>query len=211
MNSVASCLRRLAYRLRRLGHHHGYGVHSPWAFEYINRVILERAPYYAYAELHRQLADNPDLSAICPVHEPAKVCRLLLRIVNRAQPVSIVDVGPKSVGEHYLRAGKRGVAYTYYNMGGTSQAPAPGQASTLLYVHDVDHPQAVEDALLAFLPFVDPATTFLVYGIGHNAAMATLWRRFIERPEVGVSFDLYDIGIAFFDPTKMKRNYIVNF
>lgn len=32
-----------------------------------------------------------------------------------------------------------------------------------------------------------------------------------EDERVGVTFDLYDLGLLFFDKTKIKQHYIVNF
>lgn len=33
----------------------------------------------------------------------------------------------------------------------------------------------------------------------------------MQDEKVGITFDLYDIGILFFDKTKIKQDYIVNF
>ena len=41
--------------------------------------------------------------------------------------------------------------------------------------------------------------------------MKKLWKRMMQDEKVGITFDLYDIGILFFDKTKIKQDYIVNF
>ena len=41
--------------------------------------------------------------------------------------------------------------------------------------------------------------------------MKTLWNQLKEDERVGVTFDLYDLGLLFFDKTKIKQHYIVNF
>ena len=37
--------------LMRFRHRCGYGVHSPFAFNFLTGVVYERTPYYAYARL----------------------------------------------------------------------------------------------------------------------------------------------------------------
>ena len=41
--------------------------------------------------------------------------------------------------------------------------------------------------------------------------MKQLWKRLKTDDKVGITFDLYDVGILFFDKTKIKQHYIVNF
>lgn len=41
--------------------------------------------------------------------------------------------------------------------------------------------------------------------------MKKLWKCMMQDEKVGITFDLYDIGILFFDKTKIKQDYIVNF
>ena len=44
-----------------------------------------------------------------------------------------------------------------------------------------------------------------------SKAMKNLWERLKADDRVGITFDLYDVGILFFDKTKIKQHYIVNF
>ena len=40
--------------LLRFRHRRGYGVHSPFAFNFITDVVYQRLPYYKYCELALQ-------------------------------------------------------------------------------------------------------------------------------------------------------------
>lgn len=107
MNSLL-LLKRPFVWLRRFRHRRGYGVHSPFAFDFITRVVYEHTPYYQYKELsaeQRRLASEKGHSWAC--RESQKVKRLLFRLVNRAQPTFIVSVGPDSAAELYMKAAKR--------------------------------------------------------------------------------------------------------
>lgn len=107
MNSLL-LLKRPFVWLRRFRHRRGYGVHSPFAFDFITRVVYEHTPYYQYKELsaeQRRLASEKGHNWAC--RESQKVKRLLFRLVNRAQPTFIVSVGPDSAAELYMKAAKR--------------------------------------------------------------------------------------------------------
>ena len=54
-------------------------------------------------------------------------------------------------------------------------------------------------------------SVFVVQGICYSKKMKTLWNQLKEDERVGVTFDLYDLGLLFFDKTKIKQHYIVNF
>ena len=40
--------------LKRFRHRRGYGVHSPFAFDFLTYVVYERGEYYAYRELKKR-------------------------------------------------------------------------------------------------------------------------------------------------------------
>jgi hypothetical protein len=57
----------------------------------------------------------------------------------------------------------------------------------------------------------DQRSLFIIEGIGYSRAMRRLWRRLQTDSRTGITFDLFDVGILFFDLTKYKQHYIVNF
>ena len=106
MNRLTLALTRPVVRLRRLTHRRGYGVHSPFAFEYITRVVLEHTPYYIYSDVERAEAGQAtSRGRAWAMREPRRVKRLLLRISNRARPSRILDIGAASSAALYLQAG----------------------------------------------------------------------------------------------------------
>ena len=93
MNRILLALKRPFIWLYRFRHRCGYGVHSPFAFNLITHVIYETTPYYKYRELaaeQKKLAPQKDRMWS---YESVKVKRLLFRLVNYAQPATIVDAG----------------------------------------------------------------------------------------------------------------------
>ena len=53
-------------------------------------------------------------------------------------------------------------------------------------------------------------TMLIIEGIGYDATAKAIWQKLVNDSRVGITFDLYYCGIAFFDK-RFKQNYIVNF
>ena len=51
----------------------------------------------------------------------------------------------------------------------------------------------------------------IVKGIYSSREMKEMWKYLKNNEHVGITFDLYDIGILFFDKSKIKQHYKVNF
>ena len=79
------------------------------------------------------------------------------------------------------------------------------------YIHCHQKPVLVEDVFRICLVRVTQQSVFVIRGIHYSKAMKNLWERLKTDDRVGITFDLYDVGILFFDKTKIKQHYIVNF
>ena len=54
-------------------------------------------------------------------------------------------------------------------------------------------------------------SVFVIEGIRYTPQLSALWKRMKQDGRAGITFDRYDLGIIFFDKTKIKQDYIVNF
>lgn len=82
--------------LKRYHRSKGYGIHSPFAFNFTVKVLHERTPYYAYADIDRWRREAID-SARHRVRHPriisAKHARLLFRVTCFFAPRAILVIG----------------------------------------------------------------------------------------------------------------------
>lgn len=86
--------------LKRINRCRGFGIQSPSDFAFVNEVIYQRMPFYAYEELDREF---PDVSWF-----ERKICRTLFRISNYAQPKKFVMAADAdTMVERYVRFGCR--------------------------------------------------------------------------------------------------------
>ena len=210
MSRISILCKRPFVRLARFRHRCGYGVHSPFAFHLITGIIYETAPYYKYASLlegeKRQATQHPRSWR----EEPLRVKRLLFRLVNYARPETIVDAGPLSASGLYLKAGREGAAYTAAAELDELFLEA-GVPVDFLYLHDWRRPDFVEEVFRQCVGRARGCSVFVIEGIHYTRNMTALWKRMQQDPRVGITFDLYDLGILFFDKSITKQDYIVNF
>lgn len=207
MNLLLS-LKRPFIWLSRFRYRCGYGVHSPFAFSLITDVIYEKRPYYAYQSLQEE--QKKMMKEHGWKKSSRKINRFLFRLVNRMQPATIIEVGCPSATSLYLQSAKPSADYLFAADLSELFLDA-GVPVDFLYLNDYRHPELIEETFRICVSRTTPGSVFVVYGICYSKAMKTLWKRLQTDERVGITFDLYDVGLLFFDKTKIKQDYIVNF
>lgn len=210
MNRIVLTLKRPFIWLSRFRHRSGYGVHSPFAFDLITQVIYQTTPYYKYKDLAAEQKKLAYEKGNNWKYESRKVKQLLFRLVNYIQPGTLVDAGRLAASSLYLKAGKEGVDYTSASDLSELFLEA-GVPVGFLYLHDYRHPEFVEEVFRICAARTTGKSVFVIEGICYTPQMKNLWKRMQQDEKVGITFDLYDLGILFFDKTKIKQDYIINF
>ena len=208
MNHLLLCLKRPFIWLSRFRYRCGYGVHSPFAFSLITDVIYEKRPYYAYRSLaseQKKMSKERGWYRGTP-----KINRLLFRLVNKVQPATIVEVGRPSASSLYLQSAKPSAGYLFASDLSELFLDADVPVD-FLYVNDYRNPDLIKEVFEVCVQRNTPKSLFVVYGITYSRQMKTLWRELQNDERVGITFDLYDIGLLFFDKTKIKQHYMINF
>ena len=196
--------------LSRFRNRCGYGVHSPFAFNFITNVIYERLPYYAYSTLpmqERELARHNKGKMF--FRESRKVSRLLFRLVNMAQPHVIVHVGRRSSAAVYLQAAKTTATYLYAES--FSEVSLNDEMLIDFLFVDVEAALLTPQVLDNLLSRHSSQSIYVFRGIGYGKEMKACWKKLQDDERTGITFDLYDLGIVFFDKKKLKQHYTVNF
>lgn len=210
IDRLTLALKRPFIWLRRFRHRRGYGVHSPFAFDFITDVVYERSAYYKYKELRIREKQLKREKGSDWLYEPPKLKRLLFRLVNYARPETIVDAGRLSASSLYLKAARVGADY----VGAADLSELFLEADVpvdFLYLHDYRHPDFVQQVFEVCVARTTGRSLFVIEGVRYTPEMTALWKRLRKHERVGVTFDLYDLGILFFDKSKAKQDYIVNY
>ena len=202
------CLKRPFIWLSRFRYRCGYGVHSPFAFSLITDVIYEKMSYYAYDSLEKEQKKIVEERGCNKGTQ--KVNRFLFRLVNKVQPATIVEVGRPSVTSLYLQSAKPSAEYLFASdlseLFLDTDVPVD-----FLYLNDYQNPCLLEEVFRVCVRRTTLKSVFVVHGICYSKEMRAFWKRLQADERVGITFDLYDIGLLFFDKTKIKQHYIVNF
>lgn len=191
-------VQRYLHWLRRIKYCRGFGVQSPSAYRFIRYVINEHYPYYAYDELRKEL---PRLDSLT-----RKRMELYFRVANFRQASLWLDFCKRNdVIATYVGRGCH--ATQVHRITDLQQTTADDRIEVLRIC-----PSAGCEALLeAALQQTDDRTLFIIEDIGYNDTAKRMWQKLLDSDLTSVSYDLYYLGIAFFDRKRYKANYVVNF
>ncbi|WP_297220600.1 hypothetical protein [uncultured Prevotella sp.] len=191
-------VQRYLHWLRRIKYCRGFGVQSPSAYRFIRYVINEHYPYYAYDELRKEL---PRLDSLT-----RKRMELYFRISNYRQASLWLDYSRRD--DTIATYVWRGCNATRVRNIADSQQPVSGDKIEVLRICPI---AGCESLLAAALKQADDRTLFVIEDIGYNDTAKRMWHTLLESDLTSVSYDLYYLGIAFFDRKRYKANYVVNF
>ena len=181
--------------LLRCGYCRGFGIQSPSAYAFVRYVINVHNPYYAYEKLEKEMSEK-SLGF-------RKLGRLMFRLANYWQPQYVV------MGDYDF------ASYVY-----------AGCNSTLVRMIDDYYFEYIERPVLVILEIDwledenikndifnagSDKLLLLVIGIYANKQSQQLWANLMADERSGVSYDLYYCGIIFFDKSKYKQHFKINF
>jgi predicted O-methyltransferase YrrM len=211
----------------------GYGVHSPFVYNLITKVIEERCPYYCFSDIER-LRKRLRFEAVRP-----KQGALLFRLTHHFRPQNILQIGASTgLSTLYLTSYRQGVGCIVLE-----KRPEQASIARRLYAEAARTPidlrvgdyTALLPGVLKEMERVDfvffntcreasvctlfdacaahaqAESVFVFDGIKANRTMRTLWKRVCGHPDVSVTLDLYSLGIVCFNKKWHKRNYTVYF
>lgn len=193
-------IKALVVWLQRMKHIQGFGIQSPSAFSFDRKVINDHTPYPIYAELKRL---GNTLTAV-----ERKKARLLYRINRFAEADRFCFYPTKLLAyESYIKAAcEKTLVEEAKMLGEESEGTAPDE-SVVYFLTVGEHCQAFYERLRTI---INSESFVIVDDIKRNAETRAFWQQILDDECVSFSFDLYHIGIAFFDK-RPKQNYIINF
>lgn len=90
-------IKRYYTALNRIRKSRGFGIHSPFAFRFVLKVLKERLPYYAYERIdacHKEIkAMSKERGIKHPKIMSLKDARMMFRITNFFNPKEILQIG----------------------------------------------------------------------------------------------------------------------
>lgn len=168
--------------LMRFRKRKGYGVHSPFAFDLVTNVLYNRENYYAYAQMDNGLH-------WWQKGRVRSLRHLAFRLSNYHRPHTMYCEGLDKALREACQYGSRGVTMLPRGTSGVAD---------MVFVEGRD-----EEALA----HVGEGTMLV---LKDKDKCRKFWKRIKEDDRVTVTFDLYDVGIAFARKDLNRQHYIVN-
>lgn len=171
--------------LLRVRHRNGYGVHSPFAFDFVTNVLYNGEHYYAYKEMDSVLR-------WWQKGREKKLRRLIFRLANYRRPGTLCCSGVDEETEEALHRGCVGATVMK-----KIWEESPGKADMIVMGGE-------DDSALFYL---GEGSMVVLWNLREQRK---LWQRLQEDRRVTVTFDLYDVGVAFARKDLNRQNYIIN-
>ena len=206
----------------------GHGVHSPFAFDLITKVLYSPYSYYAFSDILKEVGDDPDKG-----HN-----QISFRLVNHFKPENILEVFPgKGVGSLYILSPSADINCTFIE----SSVENIPYAKEIIhgYFHSRDHYSKERDVFfnssldeITFEKFdaifinldcedislyslerlfeLSSENCFWVINHINKKLNKQLWRHIVNDARTGITFDFKNrTGIAFLRPVYQKENFSV--
>lgn len=188
--SYTMFLRRLVRWVLRFRKRCGYGIHSPFAFQFVTGVVYEKGEYYAY----RQLCKDCHSSRLLRI----KDYKLLFRIANFQQASTFTVFPDKEADTFAFEALMLGKRMRYATYTGTGKVELIYAAENWESQFDKLISQLTEGGML------------IVRNLrGRTSRKA--WKGFLMHQEAVVTFDLGDFGIVMNRSNLQHENYVINY
>lgn len=175
----------------------GFGVQSPWAYDFITTVVGEKSPYYAYEDLQETLLEQSKTER--------RLSKLLFRVANYWQPKTIWLYGENS--EKYAPFLHRGSLKAALKQADTFEALGSDGCTDMVVLATKSD---LADAFLHVLHQTNDRSMVVIEPIHSDKVRRKLWRTIRGESRCTAIFDLYDCGILFFDSKRYKQNYKIN-
>lgn len=200
--------------LRRVFYYGGYGVHSPFAFDFITKVIEDKTDYPCYQSfissrekmLDESINENKIFSKTIISNKEG---RLLFRLVNYFTPDKIWKYGLDcDIASLYLTAFPNKTRCIMLSDFSFDNKEELGFVYFDAEVNESEFFSLFEKCLKS----IGNDTVFIVKGIHSTQNMKQFWSDSVRRnKKVILSFDLYSIGIIIFNARFFKQNYKVSY
>lgn len=204
--------------LRRFRQRCGYGVHSPFAFDFITYVLYEKGAYYAYRQLDGLLPKHVRQFRL----RPRKLLRLFFRLANYSEAKKALFLGDSPLALAYMKAAVPSAEW---------KTKFDGHSDAMKMASLANGKEMAQDSFdLMFLgecaeqslsysfgdgvgePFdtslLPTSKLIIIDDLRHRSALFDALKK---DDRTTLTFDLYDVGIVMQGLSLNRQDYVINF
>ncbi|WP_029903206.1 class I SAM-dependent methyltransferase [Prevotella sp. 10(H)] len=217
---------KLLYKIR---HHRGHGIHSPFVFDLITKVIEDKTPYQAYKNI-KSILDNSQTEKSFRLD---KLNKLTYRLANHFEVKHVLDIGagygintvcmtapfPDSTCTSVEMSDRK---YTLarkiidncdrkIDLYTGAGLPALKEKQDCIFIDLNNYSDFLPDINNYLSELSHQKTFIIVKGIRTNKRYQMLWRNIISMESRTAVLDLFNVGIIFFDKRLYRWDYQISF
>lgn len=236
INTVSGKILRTVKRyyskgVRRITKRRGFGVHSPFVYNFIIRVIEEKAKYYSYSAIEKQyfkVKSSLTSTSHIKLHS-LKFSKLIFRVANRLKPETILECGTAyGVSTIALSLSKSNTQITTIEPNAEiarwvngaivkdyrtalEQYYSSNNTPDLIYIRIQEKSSDYKIIYDAITPYLKENSAIIVAGIRTTKESYAYFKEFVSNPIIKVAIDLYDAAILVASPKLNKQQFKVSF
>ena len=234
--SITSVKKYCVKGYRRISHRKGYGVHSPFVYTLITRVIEEDAAYYAYDKIEEKRETVKTALTGKQRHTlmPLKTAKLLFRIINKFKPRSILECGTSygiSTTAIILAAPEAQIKTveaddrrrTYLPQHANIEIHGSGYIEEIsasyqntnppefIYIREQDSAEEYEKIFTSIEHCISDNTITMGEGMHKTEEIYRLFNKMAKHEKIKVFMDMYDTALFIASPKLNKERYKESF
>lgn len=236
-NRVANIalLYRCKQIIRRVAplHRGGHGVHSPFVYKLIRRVIEQPYQYYGYNDIKIQRRIiKQQVKRQKPRQQSYKTAKLLFALLSRYKPQQVLEIGTTySLSNQVIKLANpqsqittiepnRAVLDVANNISPiTNTLYTQSYSSTLntllnknytpQFIYIKEHQTDVEyiDIVEAIYPHIPTKTIIMIEGIRKSPTKHQAYQKLITNPNIKITLDLYSTALLIANKKLNKKQY----
>lgn len=191
-------MNRFILKMQRLRYSKGFGVQSPFAFALINDVINQKYRYDAYSKIEYMTKDMDG--------DTERLSKLYFRLARYSHPDVISDYSIHSLIDKSVFL----LACPHAKVFSLNEFPIYDSSLNV----GLFRMKIVADYRKIYqicLDSVSEDSLLIIEGINDSNESKMFWNEVVHDENTVLTFDLYYVGLVFFNKKYYKRNYIVNF
>jgi len=194
----------LRHQLKAINRH---GLHSPFVYRLVDKVIYDYSAKKVYQQIEAALKRLPNDSKP-PL--PAKVLKLIYRIVADRQPKVIIQAGNElSLALKILQNVMPDAVF--YTAGDDNAVGDKLLKADVVYLSGPPPKQTILNQFELCLPKVHDETLMIFENIHQNEAVEQAWAEIKADTRVSITVDLFWIGLVYFRKGKVKEDFFIKF
>ncbi|MBS7566107.1 hypothetical protein KHS38_16990 [Mucilaginibacter sp. Bleaf8] len=193
MFSLKFAARYILHRFKAINRH---GLHSPFVYRMVDKVIYDYTDKKVYADIQNLNQHDKKLN---------RVQKLLYRLVHDYAPQHVVLVNQISATEQLI-------IKTAAPLAPIQAAQSPNGAKADLIILDArQHSQNLYQHFEESLTAIHENSMLLILNIHSNDAAQKAWHRIKAHPQVTVTVDLFWITLVYFRKGQVREDFLIRY